>query len=153
MENIKRESTEAIGGKIVNGIKDSFGVMYDLNCIRLISCQNKKIEYYDIDYGTNVIGEEAFAWCDLLKHITIPNTVETIEKGAFAWCKSLTQVIIPDSVSFIGEHAFSWCGALKYIIVSEDNLEKIKQMLPEELWRNLYCIKKVMHFPDEELPF
>ena len=49
----------------------------------------------------------AFTWCEQLRNIVIPNSVELIEKYAFAFCTRLNTVIIPKSVTIIAENAFS----------------------------------------------
>ena len=60
------------------------------------------------------IGDYAFYGCDLLKNVTIPNTVTTIGESAFL-CSSIESVVIPDSVRSIGADAFQCCRNLKSI--------------------------------------
>ena len=52
------------------------------------------------------IEDYAFACCESLTSVTIPDGVTSIEDYAFAWCESLTSVTIPDSVTNIGDFAF-----------------------------------------------
>ena len=56
--------------------------------------------------GVTSVGDYAFAFCDNLTIIEIPNSVTDIGVAAFADCTSLTNVIISDSVISIGEFAF-----------------------------------------------
>jgi hypothetical protein len=63
------------------------------------------------------IGRKAFAGCDDLTTVTIPNGETSIEHWAFAGCDSLTTVVIPDSVTSIGYRAFSWCDGLTVVII------------------------------------
>ena len=78
-------------------------------------------EYNDgvgvITFNTLVetIGETAFANCQTLKSIVIPNRVKAIEAQAFVNCKKLVDVTIPDGVESIGKAAFNNCYALKAI--------------------------------------
>ena len=62
-----------------------------------------------ITYTVTSIKANAFGYyfpCDELTSVTIPNTVESIEKNAFSNCKSLTTISIPQSVIRIDEGAF-----------------------------------------------
>ncbi|ONI43545.1 hypothetical protein AN641_09780 [Candidatus Epulonipiscioides gigas] len=52
------------------------------------------------------IGEEAFANCDDLIQLTLPNTITFIDDYAFFECSKLTSVNIPSSVLSIGNGAF-----------------------------------------------
>ena len=56
------------------------------------------------------IRDSAFAFCDGLTSITIPDSVTSIGNYAFDGCSGLTSITIPDSVASIGESAFSGCN-------------------------------------------
>ncbi len=58
------------------------------------------------DYPVVGIAEDAFARCDTLISVTIPDSVTSIEDSAFYYCTSLTSITIPDSVTAIGMNAF-----------------------------------------------
>ena len=62
------------------------------------------------------IGEYAFSGCASLTSITIPDGVTKIERGAFSGCGGLTSVVIPDSVMEISNYAFSECPSLESIV-------------------------------------
>ena len=57
----------------------------------------------------------AFARCESLRSVTIPDGVIDIGVGAFQSCDSLTSVTIPDSVTFIAAGAFELCSGLTSI--------------------------------------
>ena len=57
------------------------------------------------------IGESAFASCDQLHTIDIPDSVTIIDHGAFQ-LSGITSVSIPNSVTTIGNGAFSYCDTL-----------------------------------------
>ena len=63
-------------------------------------------------YRVTSIGKEAFAFCDPLTSITIPNSVKSIGWKAFLDCESLKEICIPNSVTSIGRHAFDGCDSL-----------------------------------------
>ena len=68
-------------------------------------CKNEK-------YG---IGGKAFADCNWITSINIPNSVTSIEESAFSGCTGLTNIEIPNSVTNIGNSAFSGCTGLTSI--------------------------------------
>jgi hypothetical protein len=88
------------------------------------------------------IGPSAFSFCDELKSIVIPWTVESIQDhcfhqccrlrtvtfdsggrlsvlglGAFAWCSSLEAICIPSSVTRIEDECFMFCSRLATVTV------------------------------------
>ncbi len=61
------------------------------------------------------IGNSAFAGCNNLESVVIPNSVVEIGEKAFYDCTTLTDINIPDSVTTIGFSAFNYCNNLKSI--------------------------------------
>lgn len=61
---------------------------------------------YDVKPGTRVIAGYAFAYCDSLTSVTLPDGLVFIGDWAFYNCTELTGVNIPDSVVSIGHLAF-----------------------------------------------
>ena len=68
----------------------------------------KKQAEYAIGNQVTHIADQAFAGCEHLKQITIPDSVERIGKVAFFGCENLKTVTIGDSVE-IGRRAFEGC--------------------------------------------
>ena len=66
-----------------------------------------------------VIGiyQNAFRNCTGLTSVTIPNSVTTIGQSAFSGCGGLTSVTIPNSVTTIGDHAFANCDSLTSVTI------------------------------------
>lgn len=60
-----------------------------------------------------MIGDNAFIHCHMLKSVSLPNTVYWIGDSAFAYCKSLERVTIPSSVRIIPSGSFVGCNSLK----------------------------------------
>jgi len=73
------------------------------------------VTYEDAVYDVTAIGSNAFAYCENMSSISIPNSVTTIYSQAFLWCLSLTSVTIPDGVTSIDDEAFKNCGMLRTI--------------------------------------
>ena len=70
------------------------------------------VVYNELTYRVTSIGKEAFAFCDPLTSITIPDSVKRIGWKAFLDCESLEEIIIGNSVKGIGRHAFDGCDSL-----------------------------------------
>ena len=71
-----------------------------------------EITHLEIPEGVTCISNGAFYGLDNLASVTIPGTVESIDKYAFARCENLTDVTIDDGLSVIGEGVFTNCSNL-----------------------------------------
>lgn len=69
--------------------------------------------------NTVCITPNAFAYCDNLTTVTIPDGVTTIGDSAFEACTSLTSVTIPDGVTTIGNSAFFYCTSLTTMTIGD----------------------------------
>ena len=67
------------------------------------------VTYDNKTYCVTSIGSPAFALCNKLTNITIPESVTRIGSSAFQGCYNLTSVTIPKSVTNIGIQAFYEC--------------------------------------------
>ena len=101
-------------------IDEEFNAYYD--CYRGDIIIPPTIEYAGVTYNVTCIGEGAFACISIpdygnprygtnsvLKSVTIPVGVTTIETQAFYQCSALTKVNIPNGVTKIGYSAFNGC--------------------------------------------
>ena len=105
-------STKVTKEDLENAVEDEFGVKYSKDWKRLLKAPFELKGKYSIRKGVKVIGEHAFAFCNSLTIINIPNSVTTIGESAFAWCEFLTIINIPNSVTSIGNSAFEGCECL-----------------------------------------
>ena len=119
------------------------GILYDVKNGILVSAVNslipekvivdectKTIDYsafadcnnlYEIEIPQGVvnIGEKAFARLDNLKNIDIPDSVTNITTLAFYRCNGLVSVQVPGSVTAIKNGTFRECNNLKKVILNE----------------------------------
>ena len=66
-----------------------------------------------IPEGVQKIGYSAFAKCDTIVSVVLPNTVEEIKLDAFTDCKHLTEIKLNEGLKIIGLRAFMGCTALR----------------------------------------
>lgn len=99
-------STEVTEEDLANAVDDEFGVKYSKDWKRLLKAPAGLKGEYSIREGVKVIGNGAFAFCNSITIINIPNSVATIGESAFLGCESLTNINIPNSVTTIGKSAF-----------------------------------------------
>ncbi len=142
---------------------------------------NDKTEYLEIPEEmwylgamrpVTYIGDYAFALCDSLRSIDIPDGVTTIGYYAFGTCTNLTSVTIGSGVTTIGSFAFSSCSSLTSIVIPDsvttigycafygcDSLTDVYYTGTEEQWYNLFVffdsiiLNATVHFnyvPDAE---
>ncbi len=65
--------------------------------------------------GVTTVARAAFACCNLLERITLPETFEEISWQMFEECTSLTAITIPASVTVIRDQSFFRCRKLSKI--------------------------------------
>ncbi len=101
------------------------GVLYIDNY--LIKADNTLAGDYIIKDGTKTTASEAFASCQELTNITIPNSVTSLGGGAFDGCINLKTVIIPNSITTINNRTF----------YNSDNLSDIYYVGTESQWNKV----------------
>lgn len=77
--------------------------------------ENNLAPFYHFPENITSISRGAFADCEFLKSIIIPNSITSIDDNTFSWCKSLFSITIPESVTSIGNYAFRDCTSLTNI--------------------------------------
>ena len=70
-----------------------------------------------IPASVNKIDRHAFDRCSGLTSVVIPDSVKSIGECAFRWCSGLTSVTIPSSVTDIGFYAFFGCKKLGTVMI------------------------------------
>ncbi len=92
------------------------GLSNIMSSSRTLYINNQKPTEIVLDTATKITGS-AFAYCDSLTSVTIPNSVTSIGSNAFSGCSSLTSVTIGDSVTSIGNYAFYYCDSLTSVTI------------------------------------
>ena len=85
-----------------------------------------------------IIPESAFANCEKLKSIKLPDTIISIEENAFYNCKNLESFIFPRSIQKIGKKAFAVCTSLRKIDLPDTITE-----LPEGLFSECSSLQEI----------
>lgn len=65
-----------------------------------------------------IMKEGAFYDCPNLQSISLPNTLNTIERFAFTYDSLLKNVVLPNSVTTVGEWAFHNCQSMERFTIS-----------------------------------
>lgn len=71
----------------------------------------------DIDYEVRGIGIDAFAGCDGLTSVKLPDSLLSIGDYAFSGCTSLREIAIPAGVTAIGVSSFGGCSSLEAVAI------------------------------------
>lgn len=80
-------------------------------------------EVYMEDTKGTVLGEEAFADCEYLEHIHLPETLKEIPDGLFRNDTNLDRLKLPQETERIGNGAFAGCDHLNFIHISANTKE------------------------------
>lgn len=73
------------------------------------------------EYVVERLGISAFADCENLSTVELPEGLTDVGIFAFSKCKNLTSIHIPSSCTYVGAGAFNNCYALEEITVAESN--------------------------------
>lgn len=80
----------------------------------------EKMTSVTIPEGVTAIGERAFSRCTGLTEVRLPVSLIKIDNGAFFGCTTLTSIYIPVNVNGIGDAVFFGCSKLR-IYVEDQN--------------------------------
>ncbi len=77
------------------------------------------VKTVEIADGVTKIGNNAFAYCNNLTDITVPESVAAIGSNAFYNCYKLTGIEIPESVTVIDRNTFYGCEAFTSVSIPD----------------------------------
>ena len=98
-------------------------VLYSADGTRLISYCSQD-ETFIVPNGVKVIGAGAFMGANITT-ITLPDTLEVIEKNAFHGCHKLKEIAFPESLKRIEDKAFDLCNFNNRVISLPSSIETI----------------------------
>lgn len=95
------------------------GILADKEKTTLLQFPNAKTSDFNVPDMIKIIGEDAFAGCENIKTIILPEHVTTISPRAFAECINLTNIKVGNNIDSIGPRAFQDCNSLEGFALSE----------------------------------
>lgn len=93
------------------------GMLFNKNQTTLIECPGGKSGSVTLPSSVDSIEKFAFDGCARLTSITLPPSITSIELCAFDSCSGLTNITIPAGVTSIGDFAFAHCTSLTSITI------------------------------------
>ncbi|WP_415579099.1 leucine-rich repeat domain-containing protein, partial [Flavobacterium psychrophilum] len=75
------------------------------------------VAYNSENYTVTSIRDYAFAYCNRLTSVTIPNSVTSIGEATFFQCTGLTSITIPNALTAIGKDVLYKCSSLTSITI------------------------------------
>ena len=75
----------------------------------------KTLRKIELGAKCSSIPDRAFAACDRITSVTMPDSIEMIGVRAFYACRSIRDIIVPDSVRVVGDDAFFGCDSLESV--------------------------------------
>lgn len=102
------------GAKTLNGTIDGDFVYADTEKTKLTAYIGISTDIV-IPQGVTNIGNYVFTGYEkIIKNVTIPQSVKSIDYATFAFCVRLKTINVPESVTKIGEHAFADVANVNY---------------------------------------
>lgn len=94
------------------------GVLFQKNNIKLLVYPAGKTNTsYEIPDKTYFIDNYAFSYCQNLRSIIMPNSIEKIGNNAFEYCSELLSITISNKVKLISDYSFYKCISLESITI------------------------------------
>ena len=119
---------------------------------------HEDLKTISIPEGVTEIGYQAFANCNSLTEITLPESLTSLGNSIFFGCERLKEVNIPDNVNKIGKDTFENCKVLETVTIGKsvteigetafyhcDSLTEINYNGTKAEWKN---IKKEKQWSD-----
>lgn len=127
---------ENIGNLVIPAVIDGYKVKrigdyaFSSNDIKNLTIENgiteigsyafsdcKNLESVVLSDDVEVIGSNAFAYCDKLREFKCPSSLKRIETSAFTNCISLSQIEFNEGLEEISSGAISKCDSLREVVI------------------------------------
>lgn len=95
------------------------GVLFDKDVTKLLQFPSGKSGDYEVPSTVTMISKNSFAESQLLRSVSIGNTLESIGEFAFYMCSQLTSVNIPQGITSINASTFEGCVNLASITLHD----------------------------------
>ena len=99
---------------------------------RHIERYDEFIDGLEISNGITVLNEGAFKGLSFRK-ILFSSTLKRIEARAFADCDNLQKLVIPEGVEYVGKGAFEDCDSLTHVYIYSKNIVIDEGAFPDSL--------------------
>ena len=110
------------GKFVLNGSGDTYGgasiLRYSTGSDKRNAAYQNAVQKVELN-NVSAIGANAFADCNSLTSINIPDSVTSINSNAFKSCYLLSNIHIPNGVTSIGTGAFSYCYGLASVNIPD----------------------------------
>ena len=144
---IMPNTIEVIGDSAFYGCTNLMQVKGMDECTSLTSIERAAFAYCDrlvsmkLPDNVQIIADHAFYMCRYWRDATIPKNTQQVGSCAYAGCIMIKEVYIPKSVKTIGDAAFVTCEQLTDIIVDEANPYwiSVDGVLYDKEMTTLYC--------------
>ncbi len=114
-DGAREKLAELLRGDIVNLDESYFDGVTEIRDYAFADCD--KLESIVIPNNVTAIYSMAFYSCNNLKSVKIGDSVDRISIRAFELCESLTNINLPDSLATLNVGAFRGCSSLESIII------------------------------------
>lgn len=109
-----------LGNRAFNGCTSLEAVtlpamLHSISARAFASCE--KLLQIEIPQGVTVLGMSAFDGCVKLASVTLPESLRTVGDGAFAGCVAITDIELPNGITKIEINAFRGCINLQQITI------------------------------------
>ena len=100
---------------------------------------DENVEQFVVPEGVINIYHRCFAYCEKMKRVDLPSSLQRIGKSAFWGCVSLKEIIFPASVHYIaGEEMFMNCSSLEHVVLPSSITEVFPRM-----FCHCRCLKEI----------
>ena len=99
------------------------GMLFSKEDHCLISCpylRSAAEEAVTVPEGTEIIGELAFAWNEMMTGVSLPDSLREIRDNAFTLCGEVTEMYLPAGVETLGLQSI-YNNGITNLTVAEDN--------------------------------